>query len=88
MPARGFCLTLVLALGAAFPIQAAEPAASRTRVAQGDPHAECYCRAQGRQFGMGAQLCLRSPDGPRMARCVMDLNVTSWRFTQEPCPDS
>ncbi|KAA2242365.1 hypothetical protein F0L46_02855 [Salinarimonas soli] len=62
--------------------------ASRARTAQADPHAECYCRAQGRQFGMGEQVCLRSPEGPRMARCVMDLNVTSWRFTQDPCPDS
>jgi hypothetical protein len=88
MPARALRPVVLLAalLGAA-PL-AAEPMTPRARVVQADPHAECYCRAQGRRFGMGDQVCLRSPDGPRLARCVMDLNVTSWRFTGESCPET
>lgn len=86
MVLRGLLLAALLATlphGAA-----ADPAPARARLAQADPHAECYCRAKGRQWGMGEQVCLRSPEGPRMARCVMDLNVTSWRFTGEACPES
>ncbi len=78
---RGLCLAALLCSA---PALAAEP----RRTAQADPHAECYCRAQGRMFSMGERACLHSPEGPRIARCVMDLNVTSWRFTQEPCPES
>jgi hypothetical protein len=86
MPARGSPLLALLAILLAPSAHADGP---RTpRLAQADPHAECYCLAKGRRFGMGEQVCLRGPDGPRMARCVMDLNVTSWRPTGESCPDS
>jgi len=59
------------------------------RVAEIPPGApDCYCRAQGRIFGIGDTICLRGPQGSRMARCSMELNVTSWRLSEQPCPES
>jgi hypothetical protein len=84
VPARAALVVLALATS---PLRA-DPDRASPRLVQGDPHAECYCRAQGRLFRMGEQACLRSPDGPRLARCEMELNVTSWRFTSQRCPDS
>jgi hypothetical protein len=47
--------------------------------------ADCTCRALGRSFELGQSLCLTTPNGPRMAVCDMQINVTSWRFSQTPC---
>lgn len=47
--------------------------------------ADCTCRALGRSFELGQSLCLVTPDGPRLAVCGMQVNVTSWRFSQMPC---
>jgi hypothetical protein len=47
--------------------------------------ADCTCRALGRSFELGQSLCLATPDGPRVAICGMQINVTSWRFSQTPC---
>jgi hypothetical protein len=43
---------------------------------------ECTCRAAGRSFEVGQSTCLR---GERMAICVMEQNVTSWRMTDASC---
>lgn len=48
--------------------------------------ANCTCRAEGRSFELGTTMCLKSPQGPRLARCEMALNNTSWRWLQEGCP--
>lgn len=85
MPARAVLAVVIVLVT---PPALADPDRAPLRLAGGDPHAECYCRAQGRLFRMGEQACLRAPDGPRLARCEMELNVTSWRFTSERCPDS
>ena len=39
-------------------------------------------------FAYGESVCLRTPQGPRLAQCQMELNVTSWTFTERPCPES
>jgi hypothetical protein len=54
----------------------------------GQSHANCFCHAQGRMFAYGESVCLRTPQGPRLAQCQMELNVTSWTFTERPCPES
>jgi hypothetical protein len=54
----------------------------------GQSHANCFCRAQGRMFAYGESVCLRTPEGPRLAQCLMELNVTSWTITERPCPES
>lgn len=52
-----------------------------------DPaRAACTCRAEGRSFELGTTVCLKSPQGLRLARCEMALNNTSWRWLQEGCP--
>lgn len=50
----------------------------------------CQCRGPvGQLLDLGAKICLRAPDGTnRMAVCVMEQNVTSWRPTNEPCVTS
>jgi hypothetical protein len=49
---------------------------------------DCYCRAQGRMFAPGEKVCLKTPDGPRLAQCRMETNVMSWSVTEVPCPDA
>jgi hypothetical protein len=43
---------------------------------------ECTCRAAGQAFQLGQSTCLR---GERLAVCVMEQNVTSWRLTDTGC---
>ncbi len=78
---------LALGLTAALPALADDlPRLAQMRTQQ--PAAECYCRAQGRMFALGETACLRSGEVSRLAECGMALNNTSWRFTDQPCPDS
>ena len=37
---------------------------------------------------MGATICLRTPEGSRMARCVMVINNPSWETTGASCPSA
>ncbi|MFO1151794.1 MAG: hypothetical protein U1E62_25745 [Alsobacter sp.] len=48
----------------------------------------CTCRAKGQVFQMGETVCLDTPDGPRLALCAMDQNVSSWRRTPTACPSA
>jgi hypothetical protein len=49
-----------------------------------DAKAECECRAQGKAFGQGEEICL----GNSMAVCAMDQNVTTWKRTNKSCPSA
>jgi hypothetical protein len=51
--------------------------------ARADP--DCTCRSQGRDYKLGANVCLPTPKGPRIATCGMVLNNTSWQFSETPC---
>lgn len=87
-------LTRVLALAAC--AIAAAAAAPGFALAEGrfapwgpdPPLPPCTCRAQGQDFQMGDTICMRTPDGSRIARCVMVLNNTSWEPTATPCPQA
>jgi len=46
----------------------------------------CTCRYKGEKYGVGESICLKSPQGLRMATCEMVLNNTSWQFSDAPCP--
>ncbi len=50
------------------------------------PLPPCTCRADGRVFQLGETTCLRTPQGPRLARCVMVINNTSWAPEAASCP--
>jgi hypothetical protein len=55
--------------------------------AQADPN--CTCRAAGGvTAALGETVCIGTPSGPRMARCEMVLNNTSWKFLEAPCPQA
>jgi hypothetical protein len=45
----------------------------------------CTCRAFGRSFGLDQSVCLPTSRGPRIAVCVMVLNMTSWQISDTPC---
>ncbi len=49
---------------------------------------ECYCRAQGKMFAPGEKVCLKTADGPKLAQCMMEINVMSWSITETPCPET
>jgi hypothetical protein len=52
------------------------------------PLPPCTCRADGRVFQLGEMTCLRTPQGSRMARCVMVINNPSWDAGAAPCPSA
>ena len=52
------------------------------------PAAPCKCRARGVTATLGQTLCIPTPNGPRLARCDMVLNNTSWTFLSGPCPQA
>ncbi|MCA0399433.1 MAG: hypothetical protein LCH38_01300 [Proteobacteria bacterium] len=49
---------------------------------------DCYCRANGRIYGMGAEICLAVSGQASLFRCEMDQNVTSWKRLDRTCPQS
>jgi hypothetical protein len=53
---------------------------------QADP--ECYCWANGQRFAHGEQACIRGGGATRLATCDRVINVMSWSFSAEPCPES
>lgn len=56
-----------------------------TRAAEAEEPA-CTCRGPGgKRVELGATLCLSTPTGPRLARCVMDVNILSWQVLDAPC---
>lgn len=50
------------------------------------PGIDCHCRGPGgKDYDLKQRVCLRGPQGDRMATCVLNQNVTSWQFSDEPC---
>lgn len=49
---------------------------------------DCTCRYFGVKYRIGETVCLRGPDGPRLARCSMMLNNTTWETLDRSCPTS
>jgi hypothetical protein len=47
--------------------------------------ADCSCRAPGKRVPLGDTACLATAEGPRLATCVMNQNVTSWAISKEGC---
>lgn len=85
-----------LLLALAGPSAAVEIASERTvppgvvAVADGSARGgpDCTCRYFGANYRLGETVCLRGPDGPRLARCSMALNNTTWQPLDRPCPTS
>ena len=48
----------------------------------------CTCRYFGQDFSLGTTVCLKGPDGPRLARCAMNQNNTSWKVLEQSCPSA
>ena len=67
--------------------QAPRPAAALAEDrAQGPiPGIRCSCRANGRSYEVGERACIATPSGPRLARCRLVQNVTSWEVEAEGC---
>ena len=57
-----------------------------SQAASADGPIPCTCRAEGTSFGLGAVVCMKTPDGPQLVRCERVLNNTSWKPLQTPCP--
>jgi|GEM_PF-4162097 len=57
-----------------------------SHAASADGPIPCTCRAEGTSFGLGAVLCMKTPDGRQLVRCERVLNNTSWQPMQTPCP--
>ena len=47
---------------------------------------DCTCRAtKGRRVHLGDTLCLDTAEGPRVAMCIKNQNLTFWSFSSEGC---
>ena len=46
---------------------------------------DCTCRNFGVDLPLGARLCITTPQGRRLAICVREQNVTSWRTGDDSC---
>jgi hypothetical protein len=80
----GGAVTVALVLGASAAVAHHRPViVNNQRVAE-DPTQKCECRARGKAFTVGEQICLNG----RVATCAMDQNVTSWRPTSDACPNA
>jgi hypothetical protein len=55
-------------------------------IREADP--ECYCWANGRRFAHGEQACIKGAGATRLATCDRVINMMSWSFSAEPCPES
>jgi hypothetical protein len=83
MPATRRTAVLALAsavlLGPALGTPRPAGAVADDRVQRGPiPGVRCSCRANGRSYEPGERACIATPAGPRLARCVLVQNVTSW----------
>jgi hypothetical protein len=47
--------------------------------------ADCTCLTSDGAVKEGQTACLKTADGPRLARCGKSQNVTSWFFSDERC---
>ena len=47
---------------------------------------DCRCRYFGTYYGLGQVACIKTANGPRLARCSMMLNNTAWDFLSDGCP--
>jgi hypothetical protein len=54
-------------------------------VGAADARADCRCLYSGRYYHAGEFACIRTPNGPRLARCDKVSNLSSWRFTAKNC---
>ena len=69
---------LIGGLAALLPAQAFAQAA-----VVGEPH--CTCRAKDKRVELGERLCLQTAEGPRIAICIKNQNLTYWSFTRDGC---
>ncbi|MBT3991931.1 MAG: hypothetical protein HON14_18935 [Rhodospirillaceae bacterium] len=46
---------------------------------------EFTCRYFGRDYNIGARICLTTPDGLRVAQCGMVLNNSAWKLALDSC---
>ena len=50
---------------------------------------ECRCRgSDGQIFYEGDLACIRTAKGPKLARCEMALNNTTWTIVRDDCPEA
>ena len=53
------------------------------------PDARCTCRNRdGSNLELGQTVCIRIGDMAYLARCEMELNVTTWRKIRDGCPEA
>ena len=77
--------TIAALIVAGLAVVSAAPAASAQDAVAGGAAKTCTCRHNGQNYELGALVCLRGPEGPRLARCGTFLNNTAWQFTGKFC---
>jgi hypothetical protein len=56
-------------------------------VSAAPPDRRCTCRNRdGAKYELGQVACIRIGDSAYMARCEMNLNVTTWKKLRDGCP--
>jgi hypothetical protein len=49
-------------------------------------NATCKCLNRGVEVPEGKTACIKTANGPRLALCEKNLNVTNWKFLGQGCP--
>lgn len=80
----GSALTVILALGASSSGAHHRPVVVNNQRVAADSTQDCECRARGKAFTIGEQICLNGT----VAICEMNQNVTTWRSTRDTCPNA
>ncbi len=80
----GSALTVILALGASSSGAHHRAVVVNNQRVVADSTQDCECRARGKAFTIGEQICLNGT----VAICDMNQNVTTWRSTRSVCPNA
>ena len=49
---------------------------------------DCQCRSAGRFFNQGDLVCIGTNQGPKLGRCDMSQNVSTWTVVSDGCPSA
>jgi hypothetical protein len=64
-------------------------AVAAASVAAAHPDLRCTCRNRdGTKYELGQTACIRVGGASYLARCEMELNVTTWRKLRDGCPEA
>ncbi len=79
-------LTCTIGMAAALALPAAGGAQTGKHPGASQANSNCSCRLRGQDIALGQTVCMNTASGPKLARCELTLNNTSWKIIANSCP--